>query len=110
MLIEDLDIEADRLFTGEGIHIAADGIYLARDVLGRAAGRPLEDHVLYEMRDAVDIGVLMTRAGLHPYPHRYRADVVHLLGQNGEAVGQHLALDVPQFFYHLSYLLFSCSI
>src|SRR5271166_420983 len=110
MLVQYLDVEADRLLTGEGIHIAADGVHLPRDVFGRAARRALEHHVLYEMRDAVDIGILMTRAGLHPYPHRYRADVVHLLSQDGEPIGQHLALDVPQFFYHLSYRMLPCSI
>jgi hypothetical protein len=56
VLVEDLDVEADGLFAGEGVEIAADGVDLAGDLLGRARGGALEDHVLDEVGDAVSGG------------------------------------------------------
>ena len=66
----------------------------------RAAGGSLEHHVLDEMRDAVDRRIFVARAGLHPDAHRYRTNVVHLLGNDGETVGEHLTLNIAKFFYH----------
>ena len=100
MLVQDLDVEADRLFAGKGVHVAADGIHLAGDIFGGAVGCPLEHHVLDKMRNAIYRRVLVTRAGLHPDPHRDRADVVHVFGQDGEPVGQNLALYIANFFNH----------
>jgi hypothetical protein len=54
VLVEDLDVEADGLFAGEGVEVAADGVDLAGDLLGGAGGGALEDHVLDEVGDAVD--------------------------------------------------------
>ena len=36
VLVENLHVEADRLFAGEGVEVAADGVDLAGDVLGAA--------------------------------------------------------------------------
>ncbi len=56
VLVEDFDIEADGLFAGEGVEVAADGVDFAGDLLGGAGGGALEDHVLDEVGDAVDRG------------------------------------------------------
>jgi hypothetical protein len=32
--------------------------------------------------------------------------VLHLLGDDGEAVGQHLTANIANFFYHVSMVLF----
>ncbi len=102
MLVEHLDVEADALLGGEGVHVAADGIHLARDVFRAAVLRPLEDHVLDEVRDAVDLRIFVARAGLDPYADRNRTDVLHLFGQDGETVRQYLATNVAEFFHHFS--------
>jgi hypothetical protein len=59
-----------------------------------------EDHVLDEVRDAVRLRGLVARTGLKPNADRGRADVLHLLGDHGEAVRQHLAANIANFFYH----------
>ena len=100
VLVEHLHVEAHGFLAGEGVHVAANGIHLPGDVFRAAAGGSLEHHVLDEMRDAVDRRLFVTRAGLHPDAQRHRANVVHLLGDDGETVGQHLTLDVAKFFYH----------
>ncbi len=100
MFIQHFNVEADGFLAGEGVHVAADGIHLARNVFGGAVAGALEDHVLDKVRDAVDQRVFVPRAGLDPDAHRHRADVVHLFGEDGEAVGQDLALYIAWFFNH----------
>ena len=94
VLVEHLDAEADALLGGEGVHVAADRIHLARNVFRRAMLGPLEDHVLDEMRNAVPLLVFVARAGLDPDPDRDGADVLHLLGDDGQPVGQRGAPDI----------------
>jgi hypothetical protein len=79
MLIQHFNVEADRFLAGKGVHIAADRVDLAGNVLRCPVARPLEHHVLDEVRDAVDPRVFVPRAGLHPDAHRHRANVIHLL-------------------------------
>ena len=66
MLIQHLDFETDALLGGEGIHVAADGIYLAGDIFRRAMLRTFENHVLDKMRDAIPLRILIARSGLNP--------------------------------------------
>jgi hypothetical protein len=94
MLVQNLHVEADGFFAGEGVEIAADGIHFAGDKLGRARFGALEDHVLDEMGDSVYFRQLVPRTGAHPHSHGYGADVVHLFGQNSEPVGQHGAANI----------------
>ena len=54
VFVEDLDVEADGFFAGEGVEVAADGVDFAGELLGGAGGGALEDHVLDEVGDAVD--------------------------------------------------------
>src|SRR5204863_5357149 len=65
VLIENLCIEADAFLSGEGVHVAADGVHLAGDIEGGSRLRPFEDHVLHEVRNAIDLRVFMARAGLY---------------------------------------------
>src|ERR1035441_2192660 len=62
MLVQNFDVEADRFFAGEGVHVAADGIHLACDVLSGAVGGGLEHHVFSQMRDGIHSGISMARA------------------------------------------------
>ena len=100
IFVQHLDVEADALLGGEGVHVAADGIDLAGDLLGGAVLGALEDHVLDEVGDAVRLRSLVARAGLEPNTDGSRADVLHLLGDDGEAVRQHLTTNIANFFYH----------
>ena len=94
VLVEDLDVEADGLFAGEGVEVAADGVDLAGELLGGAGGGALEDHVLDEVGDAVEGGGLVAGAGVDPDAHGDGADVGHGLGEDEQAVGQAGAADV----------------
>jgi hypothetical protein len=52
------------------------------------------------MGDAVRLRSLVARAGFEPNADGSRTDVLHLLGDDGEAVGQHLAANIANFFDH----------
>src|SRR5206468_7887259 len=83
-------VEARGLIRGERVHVPAHGVDGPGDLLGRPRRRALEDEVLDQVRDAPAILRLHPRAGLHPYPHRDGADVGHGLGDDTNAVGQHV--------------------
>src|SRR6266542_1997527 len=101
MLVEHLDIEANAFFGGEGVHVAADRIDLAGDIFGATALGPLEHHVLNKVGNAIDLRFFVTGAGLDPNTDGYGADVLHLLGNDGESIGQHRAPNVAEFFNHV---------
>ena len=101
VFVEHFDVEADAFFGGEGVHVAADGVDLAGDLLGSAVLGAFEDHVLDEMGDAVRLRSFVARTGFEPNADGSRADVLHLLGDYGEAVGQHLTTNIADFFYHV---------
>ena len=88
VFIEHLHVEADAFLGGEGIHVAADRIDLAGNVLGRAMFGSFEDHVLDEMGDAIPLRVFVARTGLDPDSDRNRANVLHLLGNDGSPLGR----------------------
>ena len=98
VLVEHFDVEADAFLGGEGVHVAADGVDLAGDFFGGAVLGPLENHVLDEMGDAVPFGVFVARTGLQPDSDGGRADMLHLLGDDGQPVGQLLTTNIADFF------------
>jgi hypothetical protein len=101
IFILNLDIKANAFLGGERVHIAADGIDLAGDLLGSAVLGAFEDHVLDKVRNAVGLRSLVARASLQPNADGRRADVFHLLGDDGKAVGQNLTANIANFFYHV---------
>jgi hypothetical protein len=94
VLVEHLDVEADGFFAGEGVEIAADGVDFAGDALRGARLGALEDHVLDKVRDAVELGNLMTGANAHPHPHGDGADMLHALGEDDETAGEDSTADI----------------
>ena len=102
MLVQHLDVEADAFLGGEGVHVAADGVHLARNFLRGAVLGALEHHVLDEVRDAVPLQVFVAGTGLDPDPDRGGANVLHLLGDEDQPVGQDLATYVADFLNHTS--------
>ena len=69
MLIEYFEVEADGLFAGERVEVAADRIHFARNAFCGARLRSLEDHVFDEVRDAVHLRQLMPGTGPDPHTH-----------------------------------------
>src|SRR5260221_2312039 len=102
MIVQHFNAETDAFFRGEGVDVAADGIYLPGNFLSRAVRGSLENHVLDEMRDPVPLLVFVARPGFYPDPDTNRADVLHLLSDNHKPVGEHFASDVP-VLVHNSY-------
>ena len=100
MFVENFNVEADALLGSEGIHVAANGIHLAGDVFGGAVLGAFEDHVFDEMRDTIPLRVFVARAGFYPDTDRDGANMLHLLGDHSETVGQNLAPDLPYVVNH----------
>src|SRR5436309_9849805 len=94
VLIEDFYVEADTFFGGKGVHVAAYGIHLTRDVLRRAARGALKQHVLHKVGDAVSLSFFVARSGLNPYPNGSGTNLLHFLGEDGEAIRQHLTTNI----------------
>jgi hypothetical protein len=94
MFVEHLDAETDALLGGEGINISADGINLTRNFLRSAVFGTFEHHVLDEMRNPIPLLVFIARTGLDPDPDADGADVLHLLGDHGQPVGERSAADI----------------
>src|SRR5215469_3655734 len=96
LLVEDLDVEADHLFAGESVEISADGVDFSGDLLCRARGCSLEDHVLDEMRDTIDLRGFIAGAGSDPCSHGDTAKVRHALGEDRESVGKDRLSDIAR--------------
>ena len=86
MLVEDFDVVARVLLGGERVELPADGVNRLGNILGRAAGGALEQHVLDEMRDAPALSRLVAGAPGEPYADADRADLRHLLGEKAKPV------------------------
>jgi hypothetical protein len=91
--VEHLQVERRVLLGGEGVHVAAHGVHLGRDRLGRAAAGALEHHVLDEVGEPALCLALVAAAALDPHPDRHGAHVGHGLAEQREAVGKNLADD-----------------
>src|SRR5947209_12289786 len=105
MLIQHLDAETDALLSGECIHVPANGIYLTGDFFCRTVLCALEDHVLDEMRDTIPGEVFVARTGLQPNPDGNGTNMLHLFGDDGQAVWQCRALNVAIFIHAVFCLL-----
>jgi len=100
MLVENFGVETDLFLGSEGVQHAADGIHFAGDVLGGASFGALENHVLDEVGEAVFFGDFAAGAVANPDANGNGADMAHGLGQNDEAVGKKVLLDVARLTRH----------
>src|SRR4029077_1108312 len=82
--------------------VAADRIHLSGNGLRRTVLSAFEYHVLDEVRQPIELGVFVARPSLDPDPNRNRPDVLHLFRDDGQPVGKHLPVNVPQFSDHKS--------
>ena len=93
VLVEHLDVVA-RVFLGrERVELAADGIDRLSNVLGGAAARSLEEHVLDEVRDAATLGRFVTRPARQPDADADRTDLRHRLGEDAKPVIENVSSD-----------------
>ena len=76
------------LLVGEGVVMGAHLVELAVHVVGRAAGRALEHHVLEEMAHAGHGVGLVAGAGADEEPHRRRVRRGAPFGDDLQSVGQ----------------------
>src|SRR6516164_6887755 len=104
MLVKHLGVKADLFFGSEGVEHAPDRIHLAGDMLSGAPLRSLENHVLQKVRHAVFGLHFPPGAIANPDAHRDRTDVLHGLGNNYQAVGEYLAMNIPYVRDHILFL------
>src|SRR5438132_10672182 len=100
MLVKHLDVEADALFCGECVHVAADRNSLEYIIFGGTVLLSLGHHVVDEVGNSVPLEVLIAGARLDPDTDRDGADVLHLFGNEGQPVGQNFAADIARLFNH----------
>src|SRR6266566_2830397 len=101
VLVKNFGVEANLFLGSEGVKHAADGVHFAGDGFGGAPLGALENHVLHEMGQAVLFRHFAARAVAGPDAHGDGAHVRHGLGDNHEAVGQNVLLNVARFGGHL---------
>ena len=101
MFIEDARIEANHFLGSEGIEHSADAIHFARDIFGGAPRRAFENHVLDEMRNAVQAGRFAARAGAQPDAHGNGVHVLHRLSDDDEPVRKRVRLDLMIYVGHV---------
>src|ERR1700731_2965493 len=101
VLVKNLGIEADLFFGSEGIEHAADEIHFAGDGFGGTALRALKNHVLHEVGEAVLFRDFAAGTVANPNSDRDGAHMGHSLGDNHEAVGQNVLLNVARFGGHI---------
>ncbi len=94
VLVEDFNVEADTLFGGERIEIAAYRIDLPGNSFRRTIRGSLEDHMLDKMGEPVGSRFFIPGARLNPDADGNRTQMLHLLGDDGQAVRQHLSMNV----------------
>src|SRR6202158_4038332 len=101
VLVKNLGIEADLFLGSEGVEHAADGIHFAGDGFGGAALRALKNHVLHEVGEAVLFGNFAAGGVADPDALRDGAHMGHGLGDNHQAVGQNVLLNVARLGRHI---------
>ncbi len=88
ILLQHLRV-VDRAFApGVGVEVAADRLDLLRDVGGAAGRRPLEGHMLQQMRDPVHLRRLVPRSGSDPHADRSSLHGRHVMGDDADPVIQ----------------------
>jgi hypothetical protein len=100
VLVKNFGVEANLLLGSESVEHAADGIHFAGDGFGGAAFCALENHVFDEMREAVFFQEFAAGAVADPNADGDGADVGHGLGEDHEAVGQSVLVNVARFRRH----------
>src|SRR5262249_10920093 len=88
VLLEAARVVAHVLARGEGVELAAARLEAIGDLVGGAALRALEQHVLEEVAYADEARRLVAGSGLEPDAQGQRAAAGQRLAQDREAVGK----------------------
>ena len=91
--VEHVGVVTSVLFGGESVELTTHGIDLEGDLLGRAIGGPLEQHVLDEVGDTRLFGRFEARTHLHPHTEAGGAYRRHTFGDDDEVIFQLGPLD-----------------
>src|SRR5229473_150414 len=102
MLVKNFGVEADLFLGSKSVEHATNGIHFAGDRFGGTALRALENHVLHKVRQAVLFGNFAAGAVADPDADGDGAHVGHGLGDDHEAVGQNVLLNVARFGGHIN--------
>jgi hypothetical protein len=94
MLVQNLGVEADLFLGGESIQHATDRIHFACNGFGGAALGAFEDHVFQKVGEAVFFRDFAAGAIADPDAYGDGADVRHGLGDDNEAVGKNVPVNV----------------
>ncbi len=84
--VEEARVDQRVLLGGGRVQLAAHLVEDARDVPGRVVGRPLEDEVLDQMRDAGPGRVLVAGPDPYPEPESDRPYAVDGLGDDAQPI------------------------
>src|SRR6202158_4766534 len=101
VLVKNFGVETNLLLGSEGVEHAADGVHFAGDGFGGAALRALKNHVLHEVGEAVLFGNFAAGAVADPDAYGDGAHMGHGLGDNHQAVGQNVLLNVARLGRHI---------
>ncbi len=88
ILGQNLGVVGGALAAGIGVQVAANRFDLLGNLVGAAPLRALKGHVFEQMRDAIDLGRLVTSADPDPGPERNRLDPVHGVAGDRQAAVQ----------------------
>ena len=99
MLVEHLCVKAGTLLACKGVEVAAHGVHLYGNLLGAALFGSLEHHVLNQVRSARRFRRFPHGTGIHPNAHGQRADVIHALIDQPDAVWQCFLNDHFSFLF-----------
>jgi hypothetical protein len=80
--------------------MSADGVELFCDLIGRPAGRPLENHMFDEMGQPALGDGFVASTDVDPYAHGDGSNVGYLFGDNLNTVGKDGFINHRRSFHH----------
>jgi len=100
VFVEHLGVETYLFLGRECVQHPPNRIHFPGDIFGAAPIGTLKNHVFEEMSEAVFKGHFAAGAATYPNAHRNGTDVLHGLGDDHQAVGQNLTLNVAYLGDH----------
>jgi len=100
VLVQNFCVEADLLLGSEGVEHAADGIHFRGDGFGGAALRALKDMCSIKCASPFSSGTSRREPFANPQADGTERTLGHGLGDDHEAVGQNVLLNVARFCGH----------
>jgi hypothetical protein len=86
--IENSGVKGYHILRCESVHVSTEFIGVQGNAPCRPGGGALEDHMLDKVRKTIEFRCIVARAGCEPNSHGHGADMLHALGENGQAIGK----------------------